>query len=159
MYEIELQGYATYDRVDVGPDYNEGMDGLTHLAFGETEGERDICENPLTKGAHLLPLKLRKQNFMLEDKPKITSMGDYWDEQATKEIFDLLHEYQDLFLASVEELKGIQGSLGEMKIALRSNAQPVEHRPYRLNPRVKEKVKREINKMLEVGMTFPVDEA
>jgi len=46
-------------------------------------------------------------------------VGDYWDEQTTKEIFDLLQEYQDLFLSSIVELKGIKGNLGEMKIVLK----------------------------------------
>jgi hypothetical protein len=35
----------------------------------------------------------------------------------------------------------------------------VKHRPYRLNPRVKEKVKNEIDRMLTTGLIFPVDKA
>lgn len=35
----------------------------------------------------------------------------------------------------------------------------MKHRPYRLNPRVKEKVKRDIDKMLDAGIIFLVDEA
>jgi hypothetical protein len=35
----------------------------------------------------------------------------------------------------------------------------MRHRPYDLNPKVKEKVKREIDKMLEAGITFVVEEA
>jgi len=57
-------------------------------------------------------MKLRKQNVGMENKPKIASVGDYWDEQTTKEIFDLLQEYQDLFPVSVAELKGIKGDIG-----------------------------------------------
>jgi len=103
-------------------------------------------------------MKLRKQNLGKDDKPKMASEGDYWDEQTTKEIFDLLQEYQDLFPASLAKLKGIKGDIGEMKIVLRPNARQVNHRPYRLNPRVKKKVKKEINKMLEAGIIFSVDE-
>jgi hypothetical protein len=47
----------------------------------------------------------------------------------------------------------------EMKIEIIPVSKPVRHRPYRLNPRVKEKVKREIDKMLEAGLIFPVEEA
>lgn len=41
------------------------------------------------------------------------------------------------------------------------DAKLVEHRPYRhrLNPRVKEKVKREIDRMLAAGLIFPVDKS
>lgn len=46
-----------------------------------------------------------------------------------------------------------------MKIALKLDASLVKHRPYRLNPWVKENVKREIDKMLEARIIFLVDEA
>ena len=56
-------------------------------------------------------------------------------------------------------MKGIKGDLGEMRIVLKLDARPVKHQPYRLNPRVKEKVKMEIDKMLAAGLIFPVEEA
>lgn len=46
-----------------------------------------------------------------------------------------------------------------MKITLNPDAKPIKHRPYRLNPRVKEKVKKEIDNMLASGLIFPIDEA
>ena len=64
-----------------------------------------------------------------------------------------------MFPSSVVELKGIKGDMWEMRIILKPNARSVKHRPYRLNPRVKEKVKEEIDKMLKVGLIFPVEEA
>ena len=64
-----------------------------------------------------------------------------------------------MFPASVVKLKGIKGDKGEMKIVLRPDSRMVKHRPYRLNPRVKEKIKKEIDKMLEARIIFLVDEA
>jgi hypothetical protein len=49
--------------------------------------------------------------------------------------------------------------MGEMKIELKLGSNPIRHRPYHLNPRVKEKVKREIDKMLEDGLIFAIEEA
>ena len=46
-----------------------------------------------------------------------------------------------------------------MKIELKPGSKLVRHRPYHLNPRVKEKVKKEIDKMLEAGLIFAVEEA
>jgi hypothetical protein len=140
-------------KVDKEPDEDD-LEELRHLSFHETEGERDIKDGPIIDAPHLLPLKLWKHNIRTDDKPKLASIGDYWDEQTTKEIFNLLREYEDLFPSSVVELKGIKGDLGEMKIMLKPYAKPVKHRPYRLNPRVKEKVKKEIDKMLEAGLIF-----
>ena len=49
--------------------------------------------------------------------------------------------------------------MGEMKIELKPISKHVRHRPYLLNPRVKEKVKKEIDNMLEARLIFPVEEA
>jgi hypothetical protein len=70
-----------------------------------------------------------------------------------------LREYEDLFPKTFSELKGIKGVMGEMKIELKLGSKLVRHRTYRLNPRVKEKVKRETDKMLEAGLIFAVEEA
>jgi polyhydroxyalkanoate synthesis regulator phasin len=86
-------------------------------------------------------------------------VGDYWDEKTSQEIQILLQEYEDLFPKTFSELKGIKGVMGEMKIKLKPGSKLVRHRPYRLNPRVKEKVKKEIDKMLEDGLIFAVEEA
>jgi hypothetical protein len=48
--------------------------------------------------------------------------------------------------------------MGEMKIELKPGSKPMRNRPYRLNPRVKEKVKKEIDKMLEARLIFAVEE-
>jgi hypothetical protein len=45
-----------------------------------------------------------------------------------------------------------------MKIDLKPESKLVKHMPYRLNPRVKQKVKKEMDIMLEIGMIFPMDE-
>jgi len=51
---------------------------------------------------HILqPLKLKMMNIEIEDKPKLSFVGDYWDDQSTQEIFYLLKEYEDLFTYSI----------------------------------------------------------
>jgi hypothetical protein len=49
-------------------------------------------------------------------------------------------------------MKGIKGPMGEMKIPLRAEARPIKQRPYRLNPKYKQKVKIELDRMLEAGI-------
>jgi hypothetical protein len=46
------------------------------------------------------------------------------------------------------KMKGILGNLGVMRIPLKENAKPVKQYPYRLNPRYKEKVRQELDKMI-----------
>ena len=74
-------------------------------------------------------------------------------------VTQLLHEYQDLFPTKFSEMKGILGDIGVIKIPLKPDAKPVKQRPYRLNPKYKEKVRMELDKMLAVGIIEPVEES
>ena len=56
-------------------------------------------------------------------------------------------------------MKEILVDLGEMKILLKPDAKPVRQRPYRLNPRYKERVKDELDRMLDAGVIEPVEES
>jgi hypothetical protein len=55
-------------------------------------------------------------------------------------------------------MKGIKGPMGEMRIPLKPGVKPVMQRPYRLNLKYKEKVKIELNRMLEEGIIEPIKE-
>jgi hypothetical protein len=64
-----------------------------------------------------------------------------------------------LFPTKITDLKGIIGDLGMMKITLKPDAKPVKQRPYRLNPKYKEKVRDELDKMLAARIIEPVEES
>jgi hypothetical protein len=55
-------------------------------------------------------------------------------------------------------MKGIKGPMGEKRIPLKPDARLVKQRPYRLNPKYKEKLKIELDRMLEVGIIERVKE-
>jgi hypothetical protein len=48
----------------------------------------------------------------------------------------------------ISEMNGIVGDLGEMNIPLKLGSNLVQQRPYRLNPKYKEKLKTKIDRML-----------
>jgi hypothetical protein len=54
-------------------------------------------------------------------------------------------------------MKGIKGLMGEMKIPLKPDARLVKKRPYRLIPKYMQKVKIELDRMLEAGIIEPVE--
>lgn len=56
-------------------------------------------------------------------------------------------------------MKGIIGDLRVMRIPLKPDVDPVKKRPYRLNPKYKEKVKEELDKMLIKGIIEPIEES
>jgi hypothetical protein len=55
-------------------------------------------------------------------------------------------------------MKGIKGPMGEMRIPLKPDVKPVKKITYKLNPKYNEKVKIEIDRMLEVGIIEPIEE-
>ena len=56
-------------------------------------------------------------------------------------------------------MKGILGDIGVTKIPLKPDAKPVKQRPYRLNPKYKEKFLMELDKMLAARIIEPVEES
>lgn len=72
---------------------------------------------------------------------------------------ELLHDYQDLFLTNFSNIKGTVGDLGVMKINMELDVKLVKQRPYRLNPKYKEKVCGEMDKMLIVWIIKPIKES
>ena len=72
------------------------------------------------------PLKTRTVNIGSEDQPKLTTIGDYWDDEMVSKVTQLLHEYQDLFPTKFSEMKGILGDIGVMNIPLKPDAKLVK---------------------------------
>ena len=70
----------------------DDLNELRHLTFKETKGEQSVEDGPITNGRKLIPLKLWKYNIGTDEKLKLALIEDYWDEESTKEIFDLLRE-------------------------------------------------------------------
>jgi hypothetical protein len=124
----------------------------------ETKGKRDIEGLGIELPFVGQPIKIKKVNIGKEQKPKLANVGDYWDGATIRKITELLHEYQDLFPTKFKDMKGIKGPMGEMKIPLRPDARPIKKRPYTLNPKYKQKVKIELDRMMEAGIIEPIEE-
>lgn len=100
-------------------------------------------------------MKTKNVNIGIEGELKYATIGDYYDEDNVSKITCLLHEYHELFPSKFSDMKGILGDLGVMRILLN----PVKWRPYRMDPKYKEKVKQELDKMLAIGIIEPVKES
>jgi len=101
----------------------------------------------------------KQVNIGTEAKPKFSKIEDYWDDTTVDKVAELLLKYQDLFPTKFTYFKGIIRDLGVMNIMLKPNKKLVKQRPYRLNPKYKEKVHVELDKMLVVGIIEPVEES
>jgi len=69
----------------------------------------------------------------------------------------LLKKYMDVFAWTSTDLTGIPLNLGEHRIDLIEGAVPVRQRQYRLNPKYSLMVKEEIDRLLEAGFIYPVN--
>jgi len=105
------------------------------------------------------PLRVRKVNIGTKEKPKFAQIGDYLNDETMENIAYLLCKYQDIFPTTFSEMEGISGELGEMNVPLKPYEKPITQRPYRLNSKYKEEVKKEIDQMLEAGIIEPVVES
>jgi len=104
-------------------------------------------------------LRTKQVNIGMEVEPKYATLGDYWDDATVDKDIELLREYRDLFSTKIIDLKAIVGDLGMMKITLKPDAKPVKQRPYHLNPKYKEKVHIELDKMLTARIIELVEES
>ena len=57
---------------------------------------------------------------------------------------------------TADDLKGISPTLCQHKIKVEKDAKPVRDPERRLNPKIKEVVRKEILKLLEAGIMYPV---
>ena len=85
--------------------------------------------------------------------------GDYWSEEQTTEIVNLLKEFQDVFSRDYKDLKGLVHEMGEMKIHIKLDVQPINKIPYKLAHKYKDIVKKEIDNMLAAGVIYPIDQS
>jgi hypothetical protein len=140
--------------INIGED-----DDSRDVNIAETEGHRDI-EGPGIELPFIgQPIKIKKVNIGTEKTLKLANVGDYCDGATIRKITELPHEYQDLFPTKFTDMKGIKGPMGKMKIPMRPDARPIKQRPYRLNPKYKQKVRIELDRMLEAGIIEPIEES
>jgi hypothetical protein len=147
--------FSCYHVQEEGPDEDDPCD----IQIEEVEGEREVEGTPLESKLIVASIKVKKFNIGTVENPKMDSIGNYWDKQIVERIMNLLREYNDLFPTTFIEMKGIAGEIGEMNIPLKPESIPIRQRPYRLNPIYKQKLRAEIDRLLEAGIIEHVEES
>ena len=60
----------------------EDDDELRNINIPEIEGSRDVAALDVPTNPMNQPLKIKKVNIGIEENPKFSSVGDYWDEET-----------------------------------------------------------------------------
>ena len=77
-------------------------------------------------------------------------------EHEEKKLLKTLKKHHAAIGYTLDDLKGISPTLCQHKINLEKDAKPVRDHQRRLNPKTKEVVRKEILKLLEAGIIYPV---
>ena len=105
-----------YTILKVETTYKQDNNRMTVADFPATfsqfkEGIRPINE---AKAPEWLDAKVKTKEFDIsnDDRPKMAKIGDYWSEEQTTEIVNLLKEFQDVFSRDYKDLKGLVHEMG-----------------------------------------------
>ncbi len=66
-------------------------------------------------------------------------------------------EYKDVFAWRNKKLKRIPKELCEHKIELMVSAQHIKHKQYKMSPNYALKVRKDLDKLLDIGFIYPIE--
>ncbi|XP_071923086.1 uncharacterized protein [Coffea arabica] len=108
----------------------------------------------------LKPLPKHLKYAFLGDKETLpVIISAHLSPRQEDNLIRLLRDHMEAIGWSIADIKGINPSLCMHRIRLEDDAKPVRQAQLRLNPLIMEVVKKEILKLLEVGMIFAISDS
>jgi hypothetical protein len=99
--------------------------------------------------------ELEEIDIGLGDKPRPTFISKKLSPCLRELMIALLKEYADCFAWDYTEMPGLDKSIVERRLPLKKGFQPFQQRARQMKAKVLEEVKKEVEKMLEVGFIRP----
>lgn len=118
----------------------------------ESEVDVSVMDILLVTPTHE-PIKLSEEE--IDDHLQKIKIGDVVMESEKESYLQLFRRYIHLFTFDYKEIR--QVSWVEHSIELVDGAKPIKKMPYRMNPNFSNTVKEEINKLLDAGFIFAVE--
>ena len=157
--------------------YLEGVNSdFLHISLHSTENVMSLKQNGMIKGDNNeekefdqetsaeglvlkeLPSHLKYAYLELPRSiPMIISARLSYDEE--QKLLEILKKYQESIAWSIDELNGISPSICMHKILLEENAKPSVEHQRRLNPVMKEVVRKEVLKWLNAGFIYAISDS
>ena len=81
------------------------------------------------------------------------------DQNQEEKLIDVLREHKGAIGWTIADIKGISPLICTHKIYLEDNAKPSREMQHRLNPNMKEVVKAEVLKLLDVEIIYPISDS
>ena len=127
---------------------------------GDNKEEKEFHQETSTEGLVLKKFPSHLKYAYLElpkSKPMIISAR--LSDTEEKRLLKILKNYQESIAWSIDELKGISPSICMHKILLEENAKPSVEHQRRLNPVMKEVVRKEVLKWLNAGFIYAISDS
>ena len=105
-----------------------------------------------------LPIHL-KYEFLESEKRKPVIISAALTEVEEQKLLEIMRKYKEAIACSIEDLKGISPSICMHKILLNDNAKTSIEHQRRLNPVMKEVVRKEVLKWLNAGFIYAISDS
>jgi hypothetical protein len=114
-------------------------------------------EEPQAPEVDLKPLpKGLKYEFLVPDKTYPVIVSDELSPEENEELLILLKKHRKVIGHSINDLKGISSALCTHHIPMEDQCKPVVDHQRRLTHAMREVVKKEVIKLLDAGIIYPV---
>jgi hypothetical protein len=95
-------------------------------------------------------------NIGTPNSPKNVKIGAKCSDEEKLKFIELLHEFQDVFAWSYEDLHGFDPSLIHHAIPIKEGIKLVRKKQIPINPTLEATIQKELEKLLKAGIIFPV---
>ena len=127
---------------------------------GDNNEEKEFHQETSAKGLVLKELPSHLKYAYLElPKSKPVIISARLSDAEEQKLLKILKNYQESIAWSIDELKGISPSICMHKILLEENAKPSIEHQRRLNPVMKEVVRKEVLKWLNAGFIYEISDS
>ena len=128
-----------------------------NMENGDHKEEKEFLQETSTEGLVLkeFPSHLKYAYLELPKSKPIIIFARLSDDEE-KKLLKILKNYQELIAWSIDKLKGISPSICMHKILLEENAKPSVEHQRRLNPVMKEVVRKEVLKWMNAGFIYAI---
>jgi hypothetical protein len=95
-------------------------------------------------------------NIGTPDSPKNVKIGAQCTDEEKLKFTELLREFKDVFAWSCEDIFGFDPSLIQHVIPIKEGIKPFRKKQRTINPTLEATIRKELEKLLKVGIIFPV---
>ena len=130
-------------------------ESIGHVMFEELENNRPIKKPKVEFKTFLAHLKYA---FLEDNKTKLVIISNSLQKKEEDQLVQILKSRKAAIGWHISNLKGISPSYCMHKINMEADYKPVRQPQRRLNPIMKEEVRKEVLKLLEAGLIYPISD-